>query len=110
MVRRIAAFTARVPTVIVDRLSPASRQPVAPVTVSVDMTARQIEGKFATLVEVLRAAASDNVDVEAYVEPAVGPTPRRALTFGQLDRAADGVAGLLEGRGVIRGSVVCLVL
>ena len=74
------------------------------------MTARQIEGKFATLAEVLRAAASDNVDVEAYVEPAVGPTPRRALTFGQLDRAADGVAGLLEGRGVIRGSVVCLVL
>lgn len=74
------------------------------------MTARQIQGKFATLVEVLRAAASVNVDVEAYVEPAVGPIPRRALTFGQLDRAADGVAGLLAGRGVTRGSVVCLVL
>jgi len=61
-------------------------------------------------VEVLRAAASVNADVEAYVEPAVGTTPRRALTFGQWDRAADGVAGVLAERGVTRGSVVCLML
>jgi acyl-CoA synthetase (AMP-forming)/AMP-acid ligase II len=74
------------------------------------MTARQIEGEFATVVEVLRAAASVNADVEAYVEPAVGANPRRALTFGQWDRAADGVAGLLADRGVTRGSVVCLIL
>src|ERR1035437_2001814 len=103
MVRRIAAFTARVPTVIVDRLSPASRQPVAPVTVSVDMTVRQIEGEFETVVEVLRAAASVNADVEAYVEPVVGMTPRRAMTFSQWDRAADGVAGLFADHGVTRG-------
>jgi acyl-CoA synthetase (AMP-forming)/AMP-acid ligase II len=74
------------------------------------MTARQIEGEFATVVEVLRAAASVNAEVEAYVEPAAGPSPRRALTFGQWDRAADGVAGLLADRGVTRGSVVCLML
>ncbi len=74
------------------------------------MTARQIEGEFTTVVEVLRAAASVNEDVEAYVEPAVGATPRRALTFGQWNRAADGVAGLLTDRGVTRGSVVCLIL
>jgi acyl-CoA synthetase (AMP-forming)/AMP-acid ligase II len=74
------------------------------------MTARQIDGEFGTVVEVLRAAAMVNADVEAYVEPAVGSTPRRALTFGQWDRAADGVAGLLTDRGVTRGSVVCLIL
>src|ERR1035437_9460836 len=48
----------------------------APVTVSVDMTVRQIEGEFETVVEVLRAASSVNADVEAYVEPAVGMSPR----------------------------------
>jgi len=36
------------------------------------MTVRQIEGEFETVVEVLRAAASVNADVEAYVEPTVG--------------------------------------
>ncbi|HEX3841470.1 MAG TPA: class I adenylate-forming enzyme family protein [Acidimicrobiales bacterium] len=74
------------------------------------MTARQIEGEFRTVVDVLRAAASVNADVEAYVEPAVGATPRRALTFGEWDRAADGVAGLFAEAGVTRGSVVCLIL
>ncbi|HEX3461554.1 MAG TPA: class I adenylate-forming enzyme family protein [Acidimicrobiales bacterium] len=74
------------------------------------MTARQIEGEFQTVVDVLRAAASVNTDVEAYVEPAVGTTPRRALTFGEWDRAADGIAGLFAGAGVTRGSVVCLIL
>jgi acyl-CoA synthetase (AMP-forming)/AMP-acid ligase II len=74
------------------------------------MTARQIEGEFGTVVGVLRAAASINADVEAYVEPAIGASPRRAMTFRQWDRAADGVAGLLADRGVTRGSVVCLML
>ena len=74
------------------------------------MTARQIEGEFETVVEVLRAAALANADVEAYVEPAVGMSPRRALTFSQWDRAADGVAGLFADRGVTRGTVVCLML
>ena len=36
------------------------------------MTVRQIEGEFATVVDVLRAAAEVNADVEAYVEPADG--------------------------------------
>jgi acyl-CoA synthetase (AMP-forming)/AMP-acid ligase II len=74
------------------------------------MTARQIEGEHATLVEVLRAAASVNADVEAYVEPATADRPRRALTFAAWDRAADGVAGLLASAGVAPGTVVCLLL
>ncbi len=74
------------------------------------MTVRQIVGEFETVTEVLRAAAAVNADVEAYVEPATEPTPRRSMTFVQWDRAADGVAGLLAGHGVVRGSVVCLLL
>ncbi|MGA2836705.1 MAG: class I adenylate-forming enzyme family protein [Acidimicrobiales bacterium] len=74
------------------------------------MTARQIDGKHATLVEVLRAAAQQNADVEAYVEPATAGRPRRALTFAGLDRAADGLAGLLATHGVGPGTVVCLLL
>jgi acyl-CoA synthetase (AMP-forming)/AMP-acid ligase II len=74
------------------------------------MTVRQIEGEWQTVVEVLRAAATVNADVEAYVEPRTDGTPRRHLTFGEWDRAADGVAGLLAAQGVGRGSVVCLML
>jgi acyl-CoA synthetase (AMP-forming)/AMP-acid ligase II len=74
------------------------------------MTVRQIEGDCPTVVDVLRAAAVVNADVEAYVEPATATAPRRAVTFAQWDRAADGVAGLLAGHGVVRGSVVCLML
>ena len=74
------------------------------------MTARQIEGEFETVVEVLRAAAQANADVEAWVEPETADSPRRHLTFAQWDRAADGVAGLLTRHGVTRGSVVCLLL
>ena len=81
-----------------------------PVTVAPDMTARQIEGEHDTLVDVLRAAARVNADVEAYVEPATPDGPRRAMTFAQWDRAADGVAGLLARHGVGPGSVVCLLL
>ncbi len=74
------------------------------------MTARQIEGEHATLVEVLRAAARVNGDVEAYVEPATADRPRRSLTFGAWDRASDGVAGLLAAHGVGPGTVVCILL
>ena len=74
------------------------------------MTARQIEGEYATVVDVLRAAARVNADVEAYVEPATADRPRVALTFAQWDRAADGVAGLLAADGVGPGTVVCLLL
>ena len=58
---------------------------------------------------VLREAARVNGRVEAYVEPA-GRTERRCLTFAEWDRAADGVAGYLAGRGVAKGDVVCLLL
>jgi acyl-CoA synthetase (AMP-forming)/AMP-acid ligase II len=74
------------------------------------MTVRQIVGEFETVVDVLRAAARDNADVEAYVEPLTADSPRRAVTFAEWDRAADGVAGLFVERGVTRGSVVCLLL
>ena len=74
------------------------------------MTVRQIEGELRTVVDVLRAAATANPGVEAFVEPAVGGRPRRSLTFAEWDRAADGVAGLLASHGVDRGSVVALVL
>jgi acyl-CoA synthetase (AMP-forming)/AMP-acid ligase II len=74
------------------------------------MTVRQIVGEFETVTEVLRAAATVNGDVEAIVEPATATTPRQAMTFARWDRAADGVAGLLAGHGVARGSVVCLLL
>jgi acyl-CoA synthetase (AMP-forming)/AMP-acid ligase II len=74
------------------------------------MTARQIDGDHATLVDVLRAAGRFNADIEAYVEPANGSHARTALTFGAWDRAADGVAGLLNRHGVGPGTVVCLLL
>ena len=65
--------------------------------------------RHATVVSVLREAARVNGDVEAYVEP-VDASERRSLTFAQWDRAADGVAGYLDGRGVQKGDVVCLLL
>jgi acyl-CoA synthetase (AMP-forming)/AMP-acid ligase II len=74
------------------------------------MTVRQIEGEFATVVDVLRAASSANADVEAYVEPATEVSPRRSVTFSEWDIAAGGVAGLFAECGVTRGSVVCLLL
>ncbi len=74
------------------------------------MTARQIDGEHRTLVEIHRAAARVNGDVEAYVEPGTAERTRRVLTFAGLDRAADGVAGLLAAHGVGPGTVVCLLL
>jgi acyl-CoA synthetase (AMP-forming)/AMP-acid ligase II len=74
------------------------------------MTARQIEGEFETVVDVLRAGAVVNADVEAYVEPATETSPRRSVTFAEWDRAADGVARLFAAHGVTRGSVVCLLV
>jgi acyl-CoA synthetase (AMP-forming)/AMP-acid ligase II len=65
--------------------------------------------RHTTVVSVLREAARVNGDVEAYVETA-GAGGRRSLTFAEWDRAADGVAGYLGGRGVQKGDVVCLLL
>jgi acyl-CoA synthetase (AMP-forming)/AMP-acid ligase II len=66
--------------------------------------------RHATVVTVLREAAQVNGDIEAVVEPADDTGPRRALTFAQWDRAADGVAGFLADRGIAKGDVVCLIL
>jgi acyl-CoA synthetase (AMP-forming)/AMP-acid ligase II len=75
------------------------------------MTVRQIPpGRYRTVVEILGAAAEINPDLEAYVEPATGGTPRTSLNFSQWERAADGVSGLLEAQGVQKGDVVALVL
>ena len=83
------------------------------------MTVRQIRGEHATVVDVLRAAAEVNPEVEAYVEMAgagasglvpTGPDGRRRMTVAQWDRSADAVAALLAAEGVGKGSVVALVL
>jgi acyl-CoA synthetase (AMP-forming)/AMP-acid ligase II len=74
------------------------------------MPARIPLDRHETVVSVLREAAQRNGDVEAYVEPATEGGPRRALTFAEWDRAADGVAGFFSGRRVEKGDVVCLVL
>jgi acyl-CoA synthetase (AMP-forming)/AMP-acid ligase II len=74
------------------------------------MTVRQIEGEFGTVTEVLRAAATVNAEVEAYVEPATATSARHSLTFAEWDRAADGVAGLFAEHGVGPGTVVCILL
>ncbi len=83
------------------------------------MTVRQIGGGPSTVVDVLRTAAVENAQLEAYVEVAepgsvsvvpAGADGRRRLTFAQWDAVADGVAGLLAARGVTKGDVVCLLL
>jgi acyl-CoA synthetase (AMP-forming)/AMP-acid ligase II len=83
------------------------------------MTVRQIGGDLSTVVDVLRVAAVENAQLEAYVEMAEpdstgvvapGPDGRRRLTFAQWDAAADGVAALLSAHGVTKGDVVCLLL
>jgi acyl-CoA synthetase (AMP-forming)/AMP-acid ligase II len=64
-----------------------------------------------SVVSVLREAAQRNGGEEAYVEPRQpGGPARRALTFGQWDAAADGVAGYLAQLGVQKGDVVALRL
>jgi acyl-CoA synthetase (AMP-forming)/AMP-acid ligase II len=64
-----------------------------------------------TVVSVLREAAQVNGDLEAYVEPRRPDVrPRHSMTFGEWDRAADGVAGLLAEWGIQKGDVVCLML
>ncbi len=83
------------------------------------MTVRQIRGEHVTIVDLLRAAAEANAEVEAYVEMddpgasalvEVGADGRRRLTFATWDAAADAVAGQLVALGVAKGDVVCLLL
>src|SRR6185437_15714980 len=73
------------------------------------MAARIPVDQHPTVVSALRAAARLNADLEAYVEPGEGGG-RRAITFAEWDRAADGVAGYLAERGVAKGDVVCVLL
>ncbi len=74
------------------------------------MTERQKAGELRTLPDVLRDAAREAADVEAFVEPAAGGRARRSLTFAEWDGASDGVAGLFAVLGVGRGTVVSLWL
>jgi acyl-CoA synthetase (AMP-forming)/AMP-acid ligase II len=83
------------------------------------MTVRQIRGEHATVTDVLRAAAEENAEVEAYVEMAgpgaselvaPGADGRRRLSFAAWDAAADEVAGLFAALGVAKGDVVCLLV
>ena len=86
---------------------PPFRPPLVPSPPA--MPVRIPSDRHETVVSVLREAARVNGDVEAYVEPD-GRGGRRALTFADWDRAADGVAGHLARRGVAKGDVVCLLL
>ena len=67
------------------------------------MAVREVTGDHETVTAVLRAAAEQNGDAEAFVDGG------ERLTFAQWDRRADGVAHLLADRGVGRGDVVCLL-
>jgi acyl-CoA synthetase (AMP-forming)/AMP-acid ligase II len=73
------------------------------------MAARIPVDRHRTVVSAMREAARRNAEVEAYVEPGPGGS-RRAITFAEWDRAADGVAGCLARRGVGKGDVVCVLL
>jgi acyl-CoA synthetase (AMP-forming)/AMP-acid ligase II len=83
------------------------------------MTVRQIRGDYATVCDLLRAAAGVNPEVEAYVEIAApggsglvptGADGRRRLSFGEWDVLADALAAMFVACGVNRGDVVCLLL
>ncbi|HEY3810902.1 MAG TPA: class I adenylate-forming enzyme family protein [Acidimicrobiales bacterium] len=63
-----------------------------------------LRGSFATLAEVIEAAAGQFADVPAYVEDG------RRVTFGEWLGAADGVAAALVDRGVRPGEVVAIML
>jgi acyl-CoA synthetase (AMP-forming)/AMP-acid ligase II len=61
-------------------------------------------GGVRTTADLLREAAAAHPEREAYVHG------EKRVTYGWLDRAADGFAGTLLGRGVRAGEVVCLML
>jgi acyl-CoA synthetase (AMP-forming)/AMP-acid ligase II len=63
-----------------------------------------LRGSFATLADVMDAAAREIAGVEAYVEG------ERRVTFGAWLEAADGVAAALVRRGVAPGDVVAILL
>src|SRR5205085_5721626 len=61
-------------------------------------------GSFRSVVDLMRATVEAHGDREAFVDG------DRRLTFGEWDRAADGVAALFAELSVGKGDVVCLVL
>lgn len=74
------------------------------------MSGRGFDGAR-TLVDVLRIAASERPDSEAYVEYPDGVSgARKSITFGELESAAGAVASILGESGVGKGDVVALVL
>jgi acyl-CoA synthetase (AMP-forming)/AMP-acid ligase II len=64
-----------------------------------------LRGEFATIAEVIDAAAEQHSGREAYVEPRGG-----RITFAEWARASDGLAAALADRGIGRGDVVALML
>ena len=66
-------------------------------------TVRRVAGP-SLIADLLRAAASAEPEREAYVHA------DKRVTYGWLDRAADGFAATLLDRGVQRGDVVVLLL
>ena len=65
---------------------------------------RRLTGDFATVPEILRAAAEACPDHEAFVDGAV------RLTFAAWHRSASGLANAFAALGVAKGDVVCLLL
>jgi acyl-CoA synthetase (AMP-forming)/AMP-acid ligase II len=61
-------------------------------------------GSFETTVDLMAAVVDAYPDEEAFVDAG------RRLTFGEWDRAADGVAATMADLGVGKGDVVCLFL
>ena len=63
-----------------------------------------MKGSFRSVVELMRATAEAHADTVAFVDG------ERRLTFGEWDRAADGLAATMAEAGVGRGDIVCLML
>ena len=68
------------------------------------MTVCQIPGRFETAVDLMAAVVQAYPDEEAFVDA------NGRLTFADWDRAAGGVAAVMEDLGVGKGDVVCLLL
>jgi acyl-CoA synthetase (AMP-forming)/AMP-acid ligase II len=68
------------------------------------MSVRRLSGSYETTVDLMAAVVDSYPDEEAFVDAG------RRLTFGEWDRAADGVAALMGDTGVAKGDVVCLFL
>jgi acyl-CoA synthetase (AMP-forming)/AMP-acid ligase II len=68
------------------------------------MSSGRVSGEPETVVDVLRSAASESPDAEAFVDG------EARISFGGLDVAADSVASLFASAGVRKGDIVALLL